>query len=1238
MLLKDKIHPVAVLEEAIIVSQQFLSQFAESDVFLEKVTSIFGNNFDSDKLSYFRQSWLNANFESLPEIEIRSQQELDGANGAFAVFTNKIYLSEEYIAQNGFNSGAIVNVLLEEIGHFVDASINEIDTTGDEGEIFSAIVQGVELDKTAIKTLNKEDDTAVIYLDNQLVQIEQQNEKISLSSFLDQTEALLKGIQSSINQQIFSGGNVPNIGNLDGLPLFGDSLENNDETKFLEALSEEIREKHTDRFGGVDNVSPQDIQQALSDIFGYNSPIIREGSEIIFDFNINREKIFQTTLPNDIGLPQLDLSYEPNPTASVNLNYIIDSGIGIDLATSEFLFDIYSDKDISISLEPSLPKNTEARMGFLLVDAKDIGSQLDLDIDLKGAEDHITLDDIENIEALPEGDASVNLNLQSTADISNIDSLNSLPTIRKLPQLGTDLKINWNFEENGFAPTVKFSNFTVEVGSLIVDLLRPIIKEVRNITEPFGKIYGFLKTEIPVLNKLGFSNATLLGLANNSADLPGLASLTDLGIAGIDLIGQVDELIGSLGNTIDNLEDLKFDIGDVSLGEFDLRNIFSNFDEAEIEDSRNQALQTLVDSIPLSSDYDDYRKFFDTFLDDQLKQILSLPILENPETIAKLFLGQAFENVTSGERVKFLEFKLPQINTILETTDRFSFPGLPVKFGFGGSIDVNILPTKLSYDSLGLEKWASKEIDFDPNQASVLFDGLLVDDNRDNGVDKPEAKIDGRIFATSPEIGIPFILGVGIDGGIKASIFADIEDLGEVGNDLGDSDGQIRGSEILAIARVNPDCLIELGGQIDAFLGGYIRYFFKKKRKDLVSIKLGDFDISSCPGHKPTLANEGPENFDGGILELNIGPQANKRLVVSTTDNDETFFVTGNGSNNNETVRVIAFGYSQSFSGVNQILANAGESDDSIEVENIAIPVEFSGGNGNDRLFGGNSNDFLSGDAGNDKLFGRSGNDLLLGSDGNDLIFAGDGNDSVSGGSNSDVLNLLLPGDELFGEGGADTIDGGAGSDYIDGGIGNDTLFGDTDDTQLGNDTIFGDDGKDKIYGFRGNDVLVGGNGSDLIYGGSGNDKLVGDLDEEDNGNDFLRGDAGNDEISGSNGNDTVIYDTSPNGVVVNIDEKQNYTSFAIEPDFTVNASEAKDGFGFTDSFQVAIIVDSNLDENGQIFDLETRNISGNLENIIASQQDDILIGNSSDNKIEALEGNDLLIEPIWDLVPNFQV
>ncbi len=43
---------------------------------------------------------------------------LNGANGAYAAATNTIYLSHEFVEQQDL--GAIVNLLLEEIVHFID--------------------------------------------------------------------------------------------------------------------------------------------------------------------------------------------------------------------------------------------------------------------------------------------------------------------------------------------------------------------------------------------------------------------------------------------------------------------------------------------------------------------------------------------------------------------------------------------------------------------------------------------------------------------------------------------------------------------------------------------------------------------------------------------------------------------------------------------------------------------------------------------------------------------------------------------------------------------------------------------------------------------------------------------------------------------------------------------------------------------------------------------------------------
>jgi len=159
--------------EAILSVQDYLTQFSLSEKFIERIKIAFGDRFDLAKLEELRQQWVSGQFEALPPIEIRPSAEINGANGAFAAATNTIYLSHDYIAQNASNSQSITDVLLEEIGHFVDAQINTLDSSGDEGAILSALVRGVQSDESELQRLTVENDIATITLDGQIIQIEQ---------------------------------------------------------------------------------------------------------------------------------------------------------------------------------------------------------------------------------------------------------------------------------------------------------------------------------------------------------------------------------------------------------------------------------------------------------------------------------------------------------------------------------------------------------------------------------------------------------------------------------------------------------------------------------------------------------------------------------------------------------------------------------------------------------------------------------------------------------------------------------------------------------------------------------------------------------------------------------------------------------------------------------------------------------------------------------------------------------
>lgn len=160
------------LDRSILNTRSVLEEVATDGSLSAIAPMAFGDLFNQVSLENFRQQWQSRDFDSLPTIEIRSAAELNGANGAYSAATNRIYLSQEYITQNTSNPQVITDVLLEEVGHFVDSQINVSDSPGDEGAIFANLVQGVELDEQELQALKAEDDTSEIILDGQIISIE----------------------------------------------------------------------------------------------------------------------------------------------------------------------------------------------------------------------------------------------------------------------------------------------------------------------------------------------------------------------------------------------------------------------------------------------------------------------------------------------------------------------------------------------------------------------------------------------------------------------------------------------------------------------------------------------------------------------------------------------------------------------------------------------------------------------------------------------------------------------------------------------------------------------------------------------------------------------------------------------------------------------------------------------------------------------------------------------------------
>jgi len=149
-----------------------LTSFANFSNFWSLFNTAFGSSYDSAKAATLRSQWQSGNFSLFPQIEIVSTDVLGSANGAYSASTNKIYLSDRFVATAGRVS--LEAVLLEEFGHFVDAQVNRSDSAGDEGAIFSALVLGESLDANTLQALKAEDDHATITVNGQVIQVELQ--------------------------------------------------------------------------------------------------------------------------------------------------------------------------------------------------------------------------------------------------------------------------------------------------------------------------------------------------------------------------------------------------------------------------------------------------------------------------------------------------------------------------------------------------------------------------------------------------------------------------------------------------------------------------------------------------------------------------------------------------------------------------------------------------------------------------------------------------------------------------------------------------------------------------------------------------------------------------------------------------------------------------------------------------------------------------------------------------------
>jgi hypothetical protein len=133
---------------------------------------------------------------------------------------------------------------------------------------------------------------------------------------------------------------------------------------------------------------------------------------------------------------------------------------------------------------------------------------------------------------------------------------------------------------------------------------------------------------------------------------------------------------------------------------------------------------------------------------------------------------------------------------------------------------------------------------------------------------------------------------------------------------------------------------------------------------------------------------------------------------------------------------------------------------DLVGMWDLAIPVNATGGPGDDLLEGGSANDSIEGGDGNDALAGGRGDDRLSAGDQDDVVAGGAGADTLVGGTGDDILSGNAGnGDLLLGEEGQDLLRSGSGDATLIGGPGDDALV-----TGSGTDTVDTGSGSDEVF------------------------------------------------------------------------------------------------------------------------------------------------------------------------------
>jgi Ca2+-binding RTX toxin-like protein len=503
-----------------------------------------------------------------------------------------------------------------------------------------------------------------------------------------------------------------------------------------------------------------------------------------------------------------------------------------------------------------------------------------------------------------------------------------------------------------------------------------------------------------------------------------------------------------------------------------------------------------------------------------------------------------------------------------------------------------------------------------------VIDGGEGDDAIDggNGADnlRGGAGRDTASYANaSTGVTVSLAAGAGTGGEAAGDVLIEIENL--TGSSFDDSLTGDGGDNVLSGA-AGADVLAGLAGDdelsggegadaLDGGAGNDIASYAASTAGVTVNLATGTGTNGDAAGD--TLA--GIENLSGSAFNDTLSGDGNANAVAGNGGNDQLDGAAGDDTlDGGEGDDLLTGG-----SGADRLRGGAGKDTASYAMSSAAVAVSLAAGlasggdgqgdtlNGIENVIGSAFADTLTGDANANVLTGGAGGDRLDGGTGSDTAsYASAGaavtvNLTTGTGSVGDAQGDVLVGienltgsafnDTLIGDNNANVLAGGDGADQLNGGAGADTTSY-VDSTagvtvSLATGTGAGGSAQgdvlvqiENLTGSAFNDTLIGDGSANVLNGGDGDDVINGGA-----GDDLLIGGAGNDDITGGDGIDTVSYAAATAGINIDLH-------------FTGSRQDGGDGL---DQFH------------------------GDIENLIGSAFDDVIVGNDAANVLVGGDGDD---------------